>query len=131
PMSMEYNDDVIQAVVDRVRAGETVKAVSRDVRIPPKRIREWVAAEEALGRLKQLVDGLSPEQRAMFEANMLGGARMGQNTALVQHYKPEPDKDPETADTSCPGMSAIHQPNTLTALARPTGRLAFGRRVRT
>lgn len=94
-MPMEYSEEVMQAVVDRVRAGETVKAVSRDVRIPPKRIREWVASEEAFRRLKQLVDDLPPEQRALFESNMLEGIDMFRKQwagAPVEQYNPGRDE---------------------------------------
>lgn len=69
-MPMEYSDEIIVAAVERVKAGETVKAVSRDVRIPPKRIRAWVAEEEAFRRLKKLFDDLTPEQRAYLEGSL-------------------------------------------------------------
>ncbi len=97
-MPMEYSPEVMQSVVDRVQAGETVKAVSRDVRIPPKRIRDWVAAEEGFRRLKQLVDDLPPEQRAMLESSMLRGMPRDQNMAVVEQYVPE--QGPETPETT-------------------------------
>lgn len=99
-MPMEYSDEVMQTVVDRVRAGETVKAVSRDLRIPPKRIREWVASEDAFRRLKQLVNDLPPELRAALESSMLEGMPMLQQERtelLGEEYPPEQHlKQPET-----------------------------------
>lgn len=69
-MPMEYSDEVVVGAVERVKAGETVKAVSRDLRIPPKRIRAWVAEEQAFRRLKKLIDDLPPEHRVLLEGRL-------------------------------------------------------------
>lgn len=84
-MPMEYSDDVVEAAITRVRGGETVKAVSRDIRVPPKRIREWLAWDDMVILVRKRIESLTPEQRATLEANLR--AEMARELEMLQEER--------------------------------------------